>query len=84
MFNERHAILSVWESCSSAAWTKNDHNAPYLIKQAAGSFTAVWMFQTILAQMVLLLTMTVLLALEACSKVWPALSNNSLKHYFLW
>lgn len=81
MFNERHAILSVWESCSSAAWTKT---APHLIKQAAGYFTAVLMFHTISAQMVILLTMTVPLSSAACFKVWPAYSNNFLKHYFLW
>lgn len=76
MFNERHAILFVWESYSSAAWTKNDYYVPHLIKQAAGSFTAVWMFHTISAQMLLLVTMTVLLSSAACFKVRPSYSNN--------
>ena len=84
MFNERHAFLSIWETCSSAARTKNDLNVPHLIKQAARSFTATWMFHTISTQMVLLLTMTVLLSSAASFKVWPAYSNNPVKQDFWW
>lgn len=84
MFNERHTTLPVWEFCSSALWTKNDHNVPHLIKQAAGSFTAVWMFHTMSAQMVLLPTTTIPVSAAAHFKVWPFYSNSSPKHYFLW
>lgn len=79
MFDERHTMMPIWQFCSSASWTKNDHNVLHLIKQAAGSFTAVWMFLTMSAQMVILETMTTPLSWAARFKVWPFYSNNSLK-----
>lgn len=84
MFNERHNMFLVWEFCSSALWAKNDHNAPHLIKQAAGSFTAVWVFHIMSAQMVLLPATTIPLSSAAHFKVWLFYSNNSLKNCSLW